>query len=151
MSTGCILDEVPSLALPQSLRQLTLSEGCKNITPEYLKARQDQPPRLAPELVFTVARRHRICMHTQVPCCYCYPSIVSEGACEGAHDMQAFPLLSIALMEVGGIFSVCRSEVGAASDSHPKLLPRGGRMIDCHHQCPTLAVIDCTDSSYVDE
>ena len=129
---GCCFEGVQPLALPQSMRQLTLSQGYSNITPAYLQARE---PLLAPRKPLNSFPWSN--GNTQMTCTYrCHGAvagIVSGATSHDAHDMQAFPLLSIAFVEVKWM-PITRSEVGAASNSHLMLLLRQGQIIRFHHQ-----------------
>ena len=58
-ATGCSFGGDYPLHIPQSLRQLTVSQGYSNITPAYLQARDLLwTQRQAPELVFMPEMGH---------------------------------------------------------------------------------------------
>ena len=67
------------------------------------------------------------------------------------HDMQAFPLLSIAFVEYNGM-PIIRSEVGAASNSRLISVARSNHPFPPSGiQCPMLTTIDCTASPDANE
>ena len=84
--------------------------------------------------------------------CHGAVSNIASGATSyDAHDMQAFPLLNIAFMEVQGM-PIVRSEVGAAFNSHLHSVARSSDPCPPSGiQCPMLTVIDCTASAHANE